>query len=130
MLARHAGGIVRAVIRTDVNIYMIHRISLRTNAVEQITDDILLIARSDENGNAVVFIAADKFLPLQQRHRHIKRTDRNSIRKRGAMMTALIVMTVCIIVSSTAENPGISCFPVCGRVISCKPCDSTVKFLN
>ena len=72
MLARHAGGIVRAVIRTDVNIYMIHRISLRTNAVEQITDDILLIARSNENGNAVVFIAADKFLPLQQRHRHIK----------------------------------------------------------
>ena len=42
------------------------------DAVEQLADDIFLVARGDEDGNAVVFIAAGEFFPLQQRHRHIE----------------------------------------------------------
>ena len=72
-LARHAGRVIRAVVRADVDVHVVHRIvSLRVDAVEQLADDVFLVARGDEDGNAVVFIAAGEFFPLQQRHRHIE----------------------------------------------------------
>ena len=72
-LARHAGRVIRAVVRADVDVHVVHRIVLlRVDAVEQLADDVFLVARGDEDGNAVVFIAAGEFFPPQQRHRHIE----------------------------------------------------------
>ena len=56
-LARHAGRVIRAVVRADVDVHMVHRIVLlRVDAVEQLADDVFLVARGDEDGNAVVFL--------------------------------------------------------------------------
>ena len=69
--AGNACRVVRAIVRTHENVHSVHRVALCTDAVEQLADDVFLIARRDEYGDAVILIAAREFLSPQQRHRHI-----------------------------------------------------------
>ena len=71
MRAGHARRVIRAVVRTDKNVHAVHGIGLCADAVEQLPDHVLLVARRDEHGNAVVFVPTLKFSSPQQRHSHI-----------------------------------------------------------
>ena len=70
--ARRLRRFIVAVVGHDENLEKAFGVALRLDAVKKIADDGLLVARGDEDGNAVVFIATGEFFPLQQRHRHIE----------------------------------------------------------
>ena len=71
--ARHVRGTVRTVVRHDENLQLVLRVGLPVQAVDQVGNDLFLIARTDQNGIAVQLRRLVRLILFDMRNQNVEK---------------------------------------------------------